>query len=107
LTEECGGASLILIKGSIVQLLALADIRQNVPVSSALTSICIWLENGRGIRKEIDMKQLNETTYDELCKTLTDFENATDDTDDEDYLSDGEWLDVFYDLCVKIQREMN
>lgn len=53
------------------------------------------------------MKQLSETTYDELCKTLTDFENATDDTNDEDYLSDGEWLDIFYDLCVKMQREMN
>ena len=53
------------------------------------------------------MKQLSETTYDELCKILTDFENATDDTDDEYYLSDGEWLDVFYGLCVKMQREMN
>lgn len=36
---------------------------------------------------------------------LTDFENATDDAGSEDYLSDGEWLDVFYDLCVKISRE--
>lgn len=51
-------------------------------------------------------KKCNIQLYDELCKTLTDFENATDDSNDEGYLSDGEWLDVLYDLCVKLQREM-
>ena len=53
------------------------------------------------------MKQLPEELYDELCRVLTDFENATDDDRDDDYLSDGEWLDVFYDLCVKLQRGMD
>ena len=51
-------------------------------------------------------KLLPESMYDELCKTLTDFENATDDDTDDDWLSDGEWLDVFYDLCVKLQRSV-
>ena len=46
-------------------------------------------------------KHMSEELYDELCRTLTDFETATDD------MSDGEWLDVFYDLCVKIQNELN
>lgn len=50
---------------------------------------------------------LSETTYDELSRTLTDFENADDDPCSEDYLSDGEWLDIFYRLCCKMQSEMN
>ena len=44
-----------------------------------------------------------EKLYDELCMTLTDFENCTDDDSDPGYLSDREWLDVFYSLCVNIQ----
>ena len=52
------------------------------------------------------MKQLSDDLYDELCKTLTEFENSTDDDTDDDWLSDGEWLDVFYELCVKLQREI-
>ena len=48
---------------------------------------------------------MSETMYDELCRTLADFESATDDPSSEDYLSDGEWLDIFYNLCVRIQRE--
>lgn len=51
-------------------------------------------------------KVLPEKLYDELCRTLTDFENATDDYTDKDYLSDGEWLDVFYYLCVEIQKSV-
>ena len=51
-------------------------------------------------------KYMSEELYDELCGTLTDFENATDDDTDNDWLSDGEWLDIFYDLCVKMQREL-
>ena len=54
-----------------------------------------------------NMKQMSEELYDELSRTLTDFENATDDDTDENWLSDGEWLDVFYDFCVKLQREIN
>ena len=45
--------------------------------------------------------------YDELSRTLTDFENAENDCDKPGYLSDGEWLDKFYDLCVRLQREMD
>ena len=52
-------------------------------------------------------KQISEELYDELCGLLTDFENASDDYEDDDYLSDGEWLDVFYDFCVRLQREMS
>ena len=52
------------------------------------------------------MKMLPETMYDKLCATLTDFENATDDDSDLDYLSDGEWLDMFYNLCVELQNSI-
>lgn len=52
------------------------------------------------------MRQMPESMYDELCKTLTDFENATDDDTDEEWMSDGEWLDVFYRLCVEIQNQV-
>lgn len=50
---------------------------------------------------------LSLATYEELCATLTQFENSTDDPDDKEYLSDGEWLDIFYDLCVKIRNGTN
>lgn len=53
------------------------------------------------------MKKLSEELYDELCKTLTDFETAPTDDLEDGWLSDGEWLDTFYYLCVKLQREMN
>lgn len=51
-------------------------------------------------------RSLSEELYDELCNVLTDFKNATDDDENPDWLSDGEWLDVFYDLCVKMQNSM-
>ena len=57
------------------------------------------MERRKGDNK---MKTMSEELYDELCKTLTDWENRKDD----DYLSDTEWLDVFYDLCVRMQREL-
>ena len=52
------------------------------------------------------MMMLPESMYDELCKTLTDMENATTDDTDPEWLSDGQWLDVFYNLCVKIQNSI-
>ena len=52
------------------------------------------------------IKEILEEMYDELCAVLTDFENATDDDTDENWLSDGEWLDVFYELCCKIQNSI-
>lgn len=52
------------------------------------------------------MRQLPDSMYDQLCMTLTEFENATDDDSDEEWLSDGEWLDVFYQLCVEIQNQV-
>lgn len=52
------------------------------------------------------MRQLPDSMYDELCITLTQFGNSTDNEMDEDYLSDGEWLDVFYRLCVEIQTQI-
>lgn len=50
---------------------------------------------------------ISEETYDEMCIRLTEFENSTDDPRDEDYLSDGEWLDYFYEMLVKLQNEMD
>ena len=50
------------------------------------------------------MMKLPQNLYDELCQTLTDFENSTVDENDPGWMSDGEWLDVFYDLVVKIQN---
>lgn len=47
-------------------------------------------------------KTISNETYDDFCKTLTDFENSSDDN-----MSDGEWLDVLYEMCVKLQNEMN
>ena len=52
------------------------------------------------------MKMLPETMYDKLCVTLADFENATDDDTDSEWMSDGEWLDVFYELCVELQNSV-
>ena len=52
------------------------------------------------------MRQLPDSMYDQLCMTLTEFENATDDDSDDEWLSDGEWLDVFYQLCVEIQNQV-
>ena len=52
------------------------------------------------------MYTIKESFYDELCRLLTDFENALKYCNDADYMSDGEWLDEFYELCVKLQRDM-
>ena len=59
------------------------------------------------LKEEYMLKEIDLNLYDELCRTLTDFENASDDEEDDDYLSDGEWLDIFYELCCSIQRELN
>lgn len=50
------------------------------------------------------MRQISEELYNKLCTLLTDFEA---DDPDEDNMSDGEWLDCFYDVCVEIQKETN
>lgn len=49
---------------------------------------------------------ISQELYTKLCNTLTDFENSTDDFNDDDYLSDGEWLDEFYNLCVQLKNDM-
>lgn len=48
---------------------------------------------------------MSNALYNKLLQTIKDFETATTDCDDADYLSDGEWLDVFYNLCLKIRNE--
>ena len=48
------------------------------------------------------MMQLPECVYDEICKTLTDFENALTDDNEDGWMSDGDWLDVFYALMIEI-----
>lgn len=58
-------------------------------------------------RKIANTKKAPTNLYDELCSTLTDFENCEDNDTEDGYLSDGEWLDIFYNLCVKLQRAMN
>lgn len=52
---------------------------------------------------EEKMNMIPESMYDEICFTLTEFENSTNDPDETGWLSDGEWLDVFYNLVCKIQ----
>lgn len=52
------------------------------------------------------MRQLPDSMYDQLCMTLTEFENAPENDSDDEWLSDGEWLDVFYQLCVEIQNQV-
>lgn len=47
-----------------------------------------------------------EGIYKTICDLLTDFENSTDNPDDDDYLSDGQWLDEFYTLMVKVKNEI-
>lgn len=40
-----------------------------------------------------------------LRDLINEFETATDDDSNEDYLSDGEWLDRFYDMaCLLSSR---
>lgn len=43
--------------------------------------------------------KMSEEMYDKICAALTDFE-------EDEELSDGEWLDVFYDLLCEIQRSL-
>jgi hypothetical protein len=62
--------------------------------------------NEEDIKMEERMMQLPESMYDKMCKTLTDFENAPHNVYEDGWLSDGEWLDVFYDLVVKIQNSI-
>ena len=50
------------------------------------------------------MKCIPNDIYLELCTVLYEFQNGTDNECEEGYLSDGEWLDVFYLFCVKLQK---
>ena len=43
-----------------------------------------------------------EQIYDEICRTLTDYENA--DHNDSDSLDCLEWIDTLYCLLVKVQN---
>lgn len=49
---------------------------------------------------------ITDETYDDLCKTLDNFANSTDDPTKAEYLSDGEWLDVFVTFCKYMERKM-
>jgi len=60
-----------------------------------------------GKEKPMNKKIMTEDMYNRLCETLTDFENSTDNDTDPDWLSDGEWLDVFYQLCCDIQNNVD
>ena len=44
------------------------------------------------------------TFWNDIKETLKDFYKATDDDTDNDWLSDGEWLDVFVELCERIYK---
>lgn len=52
------------------------------------------------------MMMLPESMYDKLCRVMTDFENAPTDDLEDGWLSDGEWLDTFYELCHRIQNSI-
>lgn len=52
------------------------------------------------------MMQLPESMYDEMCGMLTDFETSPINENEDGWMSDGEWLDVFYALVVKIQNSI-
>lgn len=51
------------------------------------------------------MLAMSEEFYNEIMETLMNFENATDDDTNPYWMSDGEWLDVFYGLLNRIQDE--
>lgn len=55
----------------------------------------------------VTMKLIPESMYYELCKTIAEFKEAPNNDWEEGYMSDGEWLDVFYDLCVKLKTELD
>lgn len=59
-----------------------------------------YVPEGRQVCRECENKSLYRTKiYDEICSTLTDYENNEDpETTDED------WVEVFYMLLVKIQN---
>lgn len=44
--------------------------------------------------------------YEKVCNLLTDFENSTDNEEDDNYLSDGEWLDEFYNAMVRLKNDI-
>ena len=50
---------------------------------------------------------ITDGLYGKLCNTLDDFEHSTDNPNDKDYLSDGEWLDEFVDLTKTIKRKVS
>ena len=51
-------------------------------------------------------RQMSEELYNELCQLITDFETSPTDDMEEDYLCDGEWLDVFYEFCVYMRDKL-
>ena len=58
------------------------------------------------MRENARLKTNINIIYNELQQTITDFKAAPDNDCEEGWLSDGEWLDVFYELCVKIQNSL-
>lgn len=50
--------------------------------------------------------EISEDLFLSIIHSLQDFKNNTDDSESPDYMSDGEWLDVFHDLCKKIVMEV-
>lgn len=56
---------------------------------------------------ETTKRSVPESMYYELCKTIAEFKEAPANDWEEGWASDGEWLDVFYELCVKLKTEMD
>lgn len=50
------------------------------------------------------MRQISDEVYNELIDAIHGIEEPTDYNDD-NYMSDGEWLDVLYDIAIKIIDE--
>lgn len=49
-----------------------------------------------------DKVEIPKEMYDRIYKLVREFDSSTDDPGDEDYLSDGEWLDLFFNMCLEI-----
>ena len=55
--------------------------------------------------EEKKMVMIPKELFDRLCSVLYDFRTSTDVEGEDGYMTDGEWLDVLYDLCCELEKE--
>lgn len=51
------------------------------------------------------MRQISDEVYNELIDAIHGIEEPMDYDNHDNYMSDGEWLDVLYDIAIKIIDE--